>query len=756
MGASVDDVLKYLDNGPQCVVTICPNSGTILRANNTFVKQMGPLFKFQNCTFPELATEKDGGKEILQQAIEYMREVNTAEDEEVLRKRLRNIEMISLADNIPMKYHFDWSIGKGPDGSIILFGDKCNEKDEAAIARDAEFIDFFDNAPIALHWLSGEGIVLWANKTEMRVLGYSEQEYIGQPIMKFCPDEEELVLEIFKNLGSGYSIKDVPVRFRTKSGKIVHLLIDSNIRYTPDGNFGHTRCFIRDDTPRKIQEARAQLLLEETSRSLENMDNFMSKTFHHLRTPLHIMLNTGELLKERVKSNFLRVSPSAATECMKMLDDSNQYINGTLAMVENTLELVKYEQGAICKTESDLLDVKNLVESTFTEAPSPLKGVKMSLMIEQDTPAVVTSDFKVLKRVFLLLLGNAARLTTGGEINFICNYENDRCTFKIEYTHHDPNLSKEEERCGTLPSVFQKSSSNLVMTDDVIDFDKVNNLREAMENKLKISHADWLEVDTSLAYHLVSALGCDLRYFSDHVSLKSTIGITKYWFSLPTHLSRHAIMTKKLLTPQNIDKASLHAETKKRLIQTKKRKIDTEEPQKKRAAQEHTKIVSTVSPKIVQDGGVFASANAKPLVLVVEDTVICARLICKQLSMLGCITAHAINGKVALEMLQDVSAPDTYDLILMDLRMPVMDGFEATEKIRNELKLNLPIYALTGESGEAYRKKTEELGFTGFFTKPLKRAILKELIDGMVAEKKAMCVPQKCLPPGQSSGETSK
>ena len=64
-----------------------------------------------------------------------------------------------------------------------------------------------------------------------RVLGYSEEEYIGQPIMKFCPDEEELVLEIFKNLGSGYSIKDVPVRFRTKSGKMVHLLIDSNIRY---------------------------------------------------------------------------------------------------------------------------------------------------------------------------------------------------------------------------------------------------------------------------------------------------------------------------------------------------------------------------------------------------------------------------------------------------------------------------------------------------------------------------------------------
>ena len=50
-------------------------------------------------------------------------------------------------------------------------------------------------------------------------------------IMKFCPDEKELVLEIFKQLGSGNSIADVPVRFRTKDGKLVHLLIDSNVAY---------------------------------------------------------------------------------------------------------------------------------------------------------------------------------------------------------------------------------------------------------------------------------------------------------------------------------------------------------------------------------------------------------------------------------------------------------------------------------------------------------------------------------------------
>jgi hypothetical protein len=55
---------------------------------------------------------------------------------------------------------------------------------------------------------------------------YVYTEYIGQSIMKFCPDEEELVLEIFKQLGSGNTIRDVPIRFRAKSGAIRHLLID--------------------------------------------------------------------------------------------------------------------------------------------------------------------------------------------------------------------------------------------------------------------------------------------------------------------------------------------------------------------------------------------------------------------------------------------------------------------------------------------------------------------------------------------------
>jgi len=331
----------------------------------------------------------------------------------------------------------------------------------------------------------------------------------------------------------------------------------------------------------------------------------------------------------------------------------------------------------------------------------------------------------------------------------------------VEYTYHDPKTTgptqAEEAQCGTLPSVFQRPNSQMSMQDDVVDFDKVDNLRKDIEDKLKICHADWLEVDTSLCYHLISALGGELRYFTDPASLKSDNGVTKYWFALPSRLSRHAVLTNKVLTTERILKPTAKPITKKRNSpQIHGALAPHQEPEKAKDTPTHTKIISKVSPEIVTAGGVFASANAKPLVLVVEDTVICARLVCKMLSMLGCITAHAINGKVAVEMLQDASAVGTYDLILMDLRMPVMDGFEATETIRKVLKMDTPIYALTGESGDGYRQRTEELGFTGFFNKPLRKAKLQELIKSVVDAKQVSCEPKKCEPPTTKPGQEAK
>merc|ERR1711966_602665 len=75
------------------------------------------------------------------------------------------------------------------------------------------------------------------------------------------------------------------------------------------------------------------------------------------------------------------------------------------------------------------------------------------------------------------------------------------------------------------------------------------------------------------------------------------------------------------------------------------------------------------------------------------------------------------------------SMPGQFDLILMDLRMPVMDGLEATKLIREELKMmDIPILALTGEKSDDIQSECEGIGFTDFFSKPLPKKKLEEAI----------------------------
>ena len=83
-----------------------------------------------------------------------------------------------------------------------------------------------------------------------------------------------------------------------------------------------------------------------------------------------------------------------------------------------------------------------------------------------------------------------------------------------------------------------------------------------------------------------------------------------------------------------------------------------------------------------------------PKILVVEDTKLAAECLCMVLKELGCATDHAEDGAEALEHLMMDS--EMYSLVLMDLRMPVMDGFDATLAIR-KMGIDLPVIAVTAD-----------------------------------------------------------
>jgi PAS domain S-box-containing protein len=122
--------------------------------------------------------------------------------------------------------------------------------------KSADLEDFFENSAVGLHIVSGEGIILRANKAELALLGYPAQEYIGRHITEFHVDEP-VIGDILTKLGSGDCLESYPARLRAKDGSIKHVTITSNGRFE-DGKLFNTRCFTIDRSCVHAAEAARQ------------------------------------------------------------------------------------------------------------------------------------------------------------------------------------------------------------------------------------------------------------------------------------------------------------------------------------------------------------------------------------------------------------------------------------------------------------------------------------------------------------------
>ena len=115
-------------------------------------------------------------------------------------------------------------------------------------------------------------------------------------------------------------------------------------------------------------------------------------------------------------------------------------------------------------------------------------------------------------------------------------------------------------------------------------------------------------------------------------------------------------------------------------------------------------------------------------VLVVEDMALNQLLMKTLLDDFGFEREMADNGKIAIEKLQSKS----YDIILMDLQMPEMNGFEATEYIRNTLHSKIPIIALTADVTTVDLAKCTAVGMNDYIAKPVDEKLLYNKIVGLV------------------------
>ena len=509
-----------------------------------------------------------------------------------------------------------------------------------------------------------------------------------------------------------------------------HNLLRYDVCADGSKQFGHTRCFIRDDTKRKIREARARLLLDETRRSLELLDNFMARVVHHLREPLHILLMSSGLVADKLReAQALGSRLQAIAAAKHLLDDDNSGSNGHADGVNESgddvnmgaaaakqadaladgVELVSHAEESVARTLQLLEDVGDLMraDADGAEAALPLKlnghvdlaalgraalvamqpchlGVACELVLggisgssgsggggsgqdEGDSALVVATDPALLTRALVHLLNNAAAATTSGTVTLRISVEADgRPLLCVEDTGPGlPSAAADTAAAagfggGAQDPVFERYHQELLPeTNSCNSIDLDEAALQALRSRLlagmsrRTSHT--LGMGLSLTYQLVQALGGELNYEtkaarsetspttggSDSSGSRGASG-TRFWFCLPvssTQQLEQPVSVKMAVVKPIMNAAGPQPEAKP--ASEKKRKepcadsTDADEARSRAQASvspqkrfQSADPLSSVAPGAVASLGL--DSGSSPHVLVVEDSSVCAKLICMQ------------------------------------------------------------------------------------------------------------------------------
>lgn len=119
-------------------------------------------------------------------------------------------------------------------------------------------------------------------------------------------------------------------------------------------------------------------------------------------------------------------------------------------------------------------------------------------------------------------------------------------------------------------------------------------------------------------------------------------------------------------------------------------------------------------------------------ILIVEDNLLNQKIVTFILQKQKALVHGVMNGKEAIRLLTETA----FDVILMDLQMPEMDGYSAIKHIREEMKITVPIIALTAGLFADESRDYERIGTNACVSKPIDPAGLVELIAKLIKENK--------------------
>lgn len=362
------------------------------------------------------------------------------------------------------------------------------------------------------------------------------------------------------------------------------------------------------------------------------------------------------------------LDPSERSDALRIILDNGQHL---LDLINEILDLSKIESGQL-ELEMRAVSPATLVGEVVSlmRVRTDAKGLELDYDIAPDVPDVIWSDGNRIRQVLINLIGNAIKFTDTGEISI------------------------------QVSSIERENAANL----SIAIRDSGIGITESQAEKIFEPYA---QADSSTTR----------RFGGTGLGLPLSLRIAKMFggeIKLESEADRGSTFTFNFPIVEPPEGATLDTPAE---AKDARAAGATSEGEQATSAEKTPELPTDLGCKI----------------LLAEDTPTNQMLIKRIMVLAGASVEVAENGQIAVDMARqakDAGAP--FDLVLMDMQMPVLDGYQATRKLR-ELGFDLPIIALTAHAMSGERERCIEAGCDDYATKPIDRPKLLHMIVGHLA-----------------------
>jgi CheY-like chemotaxis protein/signal transduction histidine kinase len=524
-----------------------------------------------------------------------------------------------------------------------------------------------------------------------------------------------------------------------------------------EGNFRHICCFLRDVTKRHMNDRLLEIQRKSTQSLLDLKDAFLKRIFHEMKTPLHTLFshlkqfstdldpvslvhlpNDHKVYQvELVSARLAKIPPDVPNREAPLIDagQKNQQIRRICHVLENISSAQRYQEDHIFQVRPIFLHFPAIIQSLLCQAKeTELKpGHHIQFRMEIDEITIRTD--KMIQSVFYNLLANAIRYSPT---------DNRPHSILLKVTSTPATPTSVSSSSSAPSPAFVLHHFTLTNTfSPPIDLMEISQRFHTPSHSLNTDGATetiglGLYVSSQIVQNLGGMLECHCHGSEIIVQFALSCQDVSSGDGQSDHLETvcpglEEAVTWIPITPTLCEDLNPRNPSQ---LQQQPLAIHTTAPpaataqvsqpfhrgsKRPRLSPEPAGAGAGVAPR---EGHVDTLWNeVRPhthLLLIVEDSTLCQKIVLKLLTSFGFRCDIANNGYEALEKLK--SPPCTVDVVLMDLRMPVMDGITAIKEIRKYPHLQgIPIIVTTAEVGPDIEKEVYHAGGDHFLTKPLKR-----------------------------------